>query len=156
MQAYISSPGDALILLRGLEQKARGMIDYSTSLNGVSVISSAEKPLLRLMKVVDGQPTCMTISRYNKQTLVASLENKEALVNGTAKRRLAALLIPLVSEYVRTDGVEATTDDRVRIVFDQNSAKDRGGKKCILFAQEAANQFSSGDKRNTKTSARIR
>ncbi len=139
MRAYISSSVDASILLHGLEERAGGMAEYSINLNGHAL--SENRTPLRLMKTLDGRPAYVTISRYNEQTLLASLENEEGLVGATAKRCLAALLIPLVTEYVGTHHSGLTTGDSVQIAFDETKEKRRQGKRCVLFAEAAANQL---------------
>ena len=137
MRAYISSPVDAITLLRGLEEKAGAMADYSARLNGHT--NSTQGMVLRVIKTVDGgPPTCVTILRCNTRTVVASLENEEELGTATRKHCLAALLIPLVTEYVKTHDSPFTTEDRVQIAFGEANGNRRKGEKCILFAGTAA------------------
>ena len=144
MRAYISSALDALILLQGLQEKAEHMTDYSITSNGASKRNATLSPSLRLTKTVDGETACVTIFQHDKRTLVASLENNAELANATVKRRLATLLIPLVTDYVGADGSESlSAEQRVRIIFGQTIREGRRGKTCILFAEGVANQFSS-------------
>lgn len=138
MQAYISSPVGASLLLRGLEEQAGIMTNYCLCLNGTAKGTSAKRIALRLMKTIDGRPTYMTIARHNKQMLVASLENEEGLVKATAKRRLAALLIPLVTEYIGSHDASLTIGGGVRIVFGESANAVAQRKTCLLFAEDVA------------------
>jgi hypothetical protein len=140
LRAYISGAVDADILLRGLEESARGITNYWICLNGASERTSTKRTPLRLMKTIDGRKTHMIIWRSNSRTLVASLDNeKQVLAEATAKHRLAALLIPLVTEYIGTHNADVTTEDRIRIVFGETAEILGRGKRCILFAEDAAN-----------------
>ena len=96
---------------------------------------STKGKYLCLMKTIDGQPTVMTIARRDRYTLVASLHDEDTSVRVIAKTRLAALLIPLVNEYVRSH-TELKTD-AVRISFLKTAGRRRPGKRCVLFAEEA-------------------
>lgn len=139
MRAYIFSSLDGLVLLRGLEDQAGRLTGYSATSNPASARTSREMPSLRVLKSVDGQATCITISPHNARTLVALLENAEGLINGTAKSRLAALLIPLVTEYVGSRSSDFARADPIRIAFGETTGNGRHGKKCVLFAEDAAN-----------------
>ena len=99
--------------------------------------SSTKGKTLRLTKIIDGRPTVVTILRHNQRTLVASLNDRETLVEAAAKKRLAALLIPLVSEYVGSQNADLKTGDGVRIVFGKFADNRRPGKRCVLFSEDA-------------------
>lgn len=137
MQAYISSSIDASVLLRGLEGTAASITGYSPTLNGVSKRIATESPSVRIMKTIDGQPTYLTIVQHNQRTLLASLENEERLITPAARSRLAALLIPLVTEYINSHRSDPILEDRVRIVFGETAATKGRGKTCVLFAEDA-------------------
>lgn len=146
MRAYICSPIDALILLRGLKQKAASMPGYLSSMNGYSSPRISENSSLVLARLIDGQPTYATISQHDSRTLVASLDREDGAGAATLKKRLAALLLPLISEYVGDCNSVTTREDRVRVVFGETMRKTKSGRTCILFAEKGSKGFSSGDK----------
>ena len=134
MDAYISSSRNARELLQGLEDTAKDMGIY---VNGTSRKASTDGKRLRLFRSIEGQPTVVIISRHKKRMLAASLDNQETLADITAKKRLAALLIPLVSDYVRSQG-DLGANGRVRIMFGDTVARGRSDKKkCVLFAEDS-------------------
>lgn len=146
MEAYLSSSLDALVLLRGLEQKARIMTGYCIALDESPARVSSKRLSLCLWKTIEGTPIRATISRHDKRTLVASIENEQGLGNATIKRRLAALLLPVVTEYVGALDSVLPAEDRVRIVFGDATDKRPQRKRCVLFAEDAAKFLTSTDR----------
>ena len=112
------------------------MANYRLCFNGAER-TATKRTAIRLMNTIDGRPTYMTIARHNKRTLVASLDNEKGLGKATAKRRLAAFLIPLVTKYIDSNNADLT-NDRVRIVFGETANTVGKGKTCLLFAEDAA------------------
>ena len=129
MKAHISGAVSACILFQGLEECARRMTERDIFVRESVKESLEGRKVLCLLVKVNGWRIGATIEEHDQGTLVASLDHEEVLDEANAKEYLAAVVIPLVSEYVQSRHSDLSAVGRVSIAFRGTGERGRSGRR---------------------------